>query len=214
MLQPHLHRVDLPARQVLIRSGAPLERTYFVESGLVSLIMQIGGTRLEVGMIGPEGFVGGSTVILGSRSSPYEHVVQICGSALAIELPDLQDAMERSASLRRRMLRFVQSELFQARQTAFVNASFGIETRLARWLLMCHDRVEGDDLLLTHEVLAVMLGVQRSGVTLAVQNLEGSGYIRARRGRITITDRARLQEAAGGSYGVAEAAYRHLVEED
>lgn len=212
LLRPRLRRLELAAREVLVPCGAELERIYFVETGLVSVIMQGGTTRLEVGMIGPEGFVGASTVILGSRTSPYEHTVQIGGWALAIDLPDLHAAMERSESLRRHLFRFVQAELFQARQTAFVNASFGIETRLARWLLMCHDRVEGDELLLTHEVLALMLGAQRSGVTLAVQSLEGAGYIRARRGRITITDRDRLRAAAGGSYGPAEAAYRCLME--
>lgn len=214
LLQPHLRRLDLAARQVLVQAGADLAQTYFVEAGLVSVILQVGTTRIEVGMIGPEGFVDAASVILGSTHSPYEHVVQIAGVALVIDRDDLEATMERSATLRRQMLRFIQAELFQARQTAFVNASFGIETRLARWLLMCHDRVEGDDLVLTHEILAVMLGVQRSGVTLAVQNLEGSGYIWARRGRITIRNRERLQEAAGRSYGIAEAAYRRLVEEE
>ncbi|MGH1570644.1 Crp/Fnr family transcriptional regulator [Methylobacterium sp. P31] len=109
------------------------------------------------------------------------------------------------------ILRYVQTEIVQARQTAYVNATFTIETRLARWLLMCHDRVDGDDLPLKHEFLSLMLGVQRSGVTLALQNLEGSRCIRGRRGRIEVLDRKQLRQAAGASYGTAEAEYARLI---
>ncbi|KQP93719.1 hypothetical protein ASF57_22360 [Methylobacterium sp. Leaf117] len=210
LLQPRLRPAALTVRQVLVHPDTAPDRVYFVESGLISIIMQIGSTRLEVGMIGPEGLIGASTLMLGAETSPYEHIVQIAGSALAIEVADMAAAIAEGPGLRKPVLRFLEAELFQARQTAFVNASFGIEARLARWLLMCHDRVDGDELLLTHEVLAVMLGVQRPGVTLAVQNLEGAGSIRARRGRITILDRTQLRVAAGESYGVAEATYERL----
>lgn len=108
-------------------------------------------------MIGPEAFVDASNVIPASTPSPYGHVDQVAGIARVIDRHALEAAMERSPTLRRQMLRVVQAALFQARQTAFVNVSFGIETRLARWRLQCHDRVAGDELLLTHEILAVML---------------------------------------------------------
>jgi CRP-like cAMP-binding protein len=208
-----LERIELPARHVLIHADAPVDRCYFLESGLVSVVMQVDATRVEVGMIGTEGVVCGPSLLIEGQSSPYAYVVQIAGVAHGIALRDLRGAVRSSPALGPHLQRCVQAELFQSRHTAFVNASFSIETRLARWLLMCHDRVEGDELALTHEVLAVMLGVQRSGVTLAVQNLEGSGRIRARRGRITILDRERLRDAAGGSYGIAEAFHERLMAE-
>ena len=105
----------------------------------------------------------------------------------------------------------MQTELVQARHTSYVNATFTLETRLARWLLMCHDRADGDDLPLKHEFLSMMLGVQRSGVTLALQNLEGGGGIRGRRGRVQILDREQLRLVADASYGAAEAEYARLI---
>jgi hypothetical protein len=98
----------------------------------------------------------------------------------------------------------------QVAYTALSHGSYTIEERLARWLLMCHDRVDGDDLPLVHEFLSMMLGVRRPGVTIAVQTLEATGIIKAKRGHIIVQDRARLEEVAGGSYGVPEAEYRRL----
>ena len=120
-------------------------------------------------------------------------------------------AVDTSPTLRKLLSRYVFSELVQSRQTAFVNATFGIETRLARWLLLCHDRANGDELTVTHEFLSMMLGVHRSGVTLALQNLEGAGRIRAKRGRIQVLGRDRLIEIASGSYGTTEAEYARLL---
>uniref|UniRef100_UPI0035CA9236 Crp/Fnr family transcriptional regulator n=1 Tax=uncultured Methylobacterium sp. TaxID=157278 RepID=UPI0035CA9236 len=138
--------------------------------------------------------------------------MQLAGEGLRITVDALCSAVGASPSLHRLLLRYVQTEIVQTRQTAYVNGSFNIEARLARWLLMCHDRVDGDDLLLKHDFLAMMLGVQRSGVTLALQNLEGAGRIRARRGRITVIDRERLEAMADGSYGAPEAEYGRLIE--
>jgi CRP-like cAMP-binding protein len=110
-------------------------------------------------------------------------------------------------------LRYVEAFQVQVAHTALSHGSYTIEERLARWLLMCHDRLDGDDLPLVHEFLALMLGVRRSGVTLALQILEGAGVIHAKRGLITVHDRAKLQEIAGGSYGVPEVEYRRLIGE-
>jgi len=104
----------------------------------------------------------------------------------------------------------VQAFMIQIGQTALANGSHTLEQCLARWLLMCHDRVDGDDLPLVHEFLSMMLGVRRPGVTIAVQTLEATGIIKAKRGHIIVQDRARLEEVAGGSYGVPEAEYRRL----
>ena len=156
--------------------------------------------------------VGASHVLLGSDRVPYRHFVQMADHALSIRAGIVSAAVDESPTLRKLLLRYVLTEMIQVRQTAIVNATFEIEVRLARWLLMCHDRAEGDELLLKHEFLSMMLGVRRSGVTLAMQQLEGAGRIRARRGRITVLDRELLEEMANGSYGTPEAEYARLIE--
>lgn len=211
LLQPHLERVDLPLRMVLIAPGALISHLYFPETGIVSIVSPESPAKIEVGLIGRDGLVGASTVLLGGSHSPHEHFVQMAGEAFRIETVALCAAVDESRSLRALLLRFVLMELVQARQTAFVNARFPIEARLARWLLLYHDRVDGDELMVTHEFLSMMLGVQRSGVTLTLQNLEGAGRIRSRRGRIEILDRERLLEVAGSSYGTTEAEYDRLI---
>jgi CRP-like cAMP-binding protein len=129
---------------------------------------------------------------------------------LEVPVDDLRRVMVARPSLHQHLLRFVQAFTVQMGQTALSNARHPLEQRLARWLLKCHDRLDGDDLPLVHEFLSMMLGVQRSGVTIAVQTLEGAGVIWAKRGHIIVWDRARLEEAAGGSYGVPEAEHRRL----
>ncbi len=109
------------------------------------------------------------------------------------------------------MLRYAHLFQLQTAQTALSNGSYSLEERLARWMLMCHDRMDGDEFPITHEFLAFMLGVRRPGVTTTVHILEGAGMIKARRSRIQILDRAKLEEAAGESYGAAEAEYRRLI---
>jgi len=120
--------------------------------------------------------------------------------------------VRESASLHKLLLRSIQVQIIQTAQTAYVNGALQIEGRLARWLLMCHDRVDGDELVLTHEFLSIMLGVQRSSVTLTLQSLEGSRLIRARRGRISVLDRKQLEVVADDGYGVAEAEHARLIE--
>jgi CRP-like cAMP-binding protein len=109
-------------------------------------------------------------------------------------------------------LRYVHAYMVQVSQTAYANAGYDIEARLARWVLITHDRIEVDELSLTHEFLAMMLGTRRSGVTIAVQTLEGNGMIRAQRGRITVLDRAKLRQLAGDAYGLAEREYNNVLQ--
>lgn len=211
-LQPHLDPADLPVAQMLIVPNERVEHFYFLEAGISSITAQGANGRVEVGIVGREGLVGAVPLLLGSDRVPHDHFMQLAGEGLRIGAEALLAATDASPILRRLLLRYVQTEVVQVRQTAFVNGSFNIEARLARWLLMCHDRLDGDDLPLKHEFLAVMLGVQRSGVTLALQNLEGGGRIKARRGRITVIDRERLETLADGSYGAPEAEYVRLIE--
>jgi CRP-like cAMP-binding protein len=133
------------------------------------------------------------------------------GEAYRIEATRLRDAVEGRPSLYLHLLRFVQAFTVQVAQTALSNGSYSLEERLARWLLMCHDRVDGDVLSTTHEFLSIMLDVRRPGVTEALHILEGAHMIRAERGLVTVLDRAKLEQVAGESYGVAEAEYARLM---
>ncbi|KQQ40866.1 CarD family transcriptional regulator [Methylobacterium sp. Leaf125] len=211
LLQPHLRSMPTELRQGLIYPHRPIQDLYFPEAGYASITTS-GTSKVEVGIIGPEGVVGAAPVLLGSDRTPYDHFVQNAGEMLAIDAAALLAATEESLALRNLLLRFVQTLLVQTAQTAFANASYNIEVRLARWLLMCHDRVIGDELTVTHDFLSFMLGVQRTTVTLALQLLEGNRLIKARRGRIGVLDRTGLLGVAGDSYGVPEAEYLRLIE--
>jgi CRP-like cAMP-binding protein len=151
-----------------------------------------------------------TSVLHGADTTPHEIFTQVPGSALRMAADDLRTAIRNSRSLHEHLLRYAEAFNVQVAYTALSHGSYTIEERLARWLLMCHDRVDGDDLPLVHEFLSMMLGVRRSGVTIAVQTLEATGLIQAKRGHIIVRDRARLEEAAGGSYGVPEQEYRRL----
>jgi len=208
-----LQHVHLPLTHVLIEPKARIEHMYFIEEGMASIVTDTLVGKVEIGMVGREGLVAAAPILLGSDHSPYQHFMQMSGAALQISTRDLLEAVDRSPSLRALMLCYIQAFLIQVAQTAFANAVYTIEIRLARWLLMCHDRAEGDDMVLTHEFLAQMLGVRRPGVSVATQILEGNRLIRAKRGRITILDRAGLEAVADEGYGLAEAQYAALIEE-
>jgi CRP-like cAMP-binding protein len=210
-LAPHLEPMAGEFRQVLIRPHQPVERLYFPESGFVSIVTEASSGRVEIGLVGREGLVGATPVLLDSDRTPHHASVQNTGRLLAVAAPALLAAVGQSPSLRRLLLRFVQVQIVHLGKAAYANATYTMEVRLAAWLLMCHDRIDGDDIAITHEFLALMLGVQRSGATLAVQILEGQHLIRARRGRITILDRPALLALADGSYGTAEAEYARLI---
>jgi hypothetical protein len=137
--------------------------------------------------------------------------VQVDGEGFRIAADRLRALMRLNSRLHDVLLRYVQVVLIQAEQTALANGRFSIERRLARWILMCHDRIEGDELNFTHELLSIMLGVRRPGVTVATHVLEGAKMIKATRGRLTVLSREKLEEAAGGSYGIPEAEYERLI---
>ena len=154
----------------------------------------------------------GTPVLLGTDRTPHECFIQTPGASLRIRADGLRRAMATSASLHQHLLRFVQALTVQIGQTALSNGSHRIEERLARWLLMCHDRLDGDELSTTHEFLSLMLGVRRAGVTVALQALEDRGLIATKRGQVTVRDRAKLEAMAGDRYGVPEAEYTRLIE--
>ncbi|HEY1559424.1 MAG TPA: Crp/Fnr family transcriptional regulator [Caulobacteraceae bacterium] len=210
LLAPHLSPVSLKLREMLEAPNTAIEHVYFVETGIVSVVAKSKRhRRVEAGLVGWEGMTGLSIVMADDRS-PNETYVQAAGSAHRLSADHLRQALATSALLQRLLLRYAQAFLIQTAQTALTNGTAKIEERLARWILMSHDRL-GDDLPLTHEFLAVMLGVRRPGVTDALHRLEGRGLIRTSRGQIRVTDRPGIIVTAGGSYGVPEAEYERLL---
>jgi CRP-like cAMP-binding protein len=213
LLRPHLQPVQLDIRHVLEAANEPIAHVYFAESGFASMVARGPADReTQVGIIGREG-VTGSSVLLGNDRSPNETFVQLAGAGHLLDADALRNAMEGSTTLRTTLLRYVQSLTIQMAATALANSKVKVDARLARWLLMAHDRVDGQQVELTHEFLALMLGVRRSGVTEALQVLEGRKLIRGNRARLTILNRRGLEEAANGSYGVPEAEYARLMGE-
>ena len=213
LLQPYLEPMQTELRQTLMKPREPVTQLFFPESGYVSIVGENSGGRVEVGMIGREGVVGASAILLDAGTTPYEQFVQCPGDLLAIDVTAFSAAVAQSLTFQKLMLRYIQTKLIQARQTAFANAAYAMDVRLARWLLMCHDRADGDEIPVTHEFIALMLGVQRSGATITVQKLEGTGHIKAQRGRITVRNRDGLVALAEGSYGTTEAEYARLIED-
>lgn len=210
LLSPHLEHVELELRDCLEQQGRPIKFVYFIEEGIGSIVAKMApGRDAEAGILGHEGMTG-TVAVLGGDLAPHECFVQLAGAAMRIPIAPFRDALERSPTLRRFLLRFVQCLMMQTSYTALANARQRLENRLARWLLMCEDRA-GAELNITHEFLSIMLGVRRPGVTVAIQVLEGNGLIRATRGKIEIRDRERLIKLADGSYGAPEAEYERLI---
>jgi len=212
-LQPHLEPVELPVRKVLAEPNQPIEHVYFPEHGLASVTTNGGGSSMvEIGIVGWEGMVG-VPIVLGTDRAPFQSFMQLAGQGLRIATAPFEAALREHPTLDRQLRRYAQVMNVQTSATAFANAEHTLEMRLARWLLMCHDRVDGDEVALTHEFLSMMLGVRRAGVTTSIHILEGNGLIRAKRGLIIIRDRERLEALADNAYGLSEAEYARLMAE-
>jgi CRP-like cAMP-binding protein len=211
-LQPFLEPATLNRPDVLVEPDTPIEHVYFVEQGICSVIaISQENKRIAVSNVGREGMVGVS-VVHGLDRSLHQTFVQVAGSALRMRAEDLREAIERSLTLRKLLTLYAHTVWIQTAHTALANGRFTTIKRLARWILMSHDRLDNDNVPLTHEYLALMLGVRRAGVTVGLQILEGEGMIKATRGLIRVLDRAKLEECAGGSYGMPEAEYRRIIE--
>ena len=211
MLQPSLEAVSCPLGVVLVDQDKEIAHTYFLESGLASLVpISPEGQSAEGGVIGREGYVIPAT-ILGSRTIPHKIEMQMAGAAHRVPRDAMMAAFEASSTLRDVLLRFAHILTVQMTYSVLANAVHHIDERLARWLLMCHDRSSSDDLALTHTFMAVMLAVRRPSVTTALHVLEGNGLIRSDRGYVTIRDRTALELFAGDCYGKPEIEYRRLL---
>lgn len=200
MLAPHLARIDLPRGYTLSMPGQTVEHSCFLESGIASMVVATrDGRETEAAIVGNEGMVDVAT-ILGERETSLRCFMQLPGSGYRISSRALANAAKESVTLRSTLNHFVHTIIVQIAQTSLANASFTVEQRLARWLLMCSDRTTEDQIALTHEFLSVMLNVRRAGVTLAMQSLQKAGYLIAERRKIQIIDRDRLEELVSDAY--------------
>jgi len=211
LLQEHLQPISMPLLKDMEVPNRRIDTVYFLDTGIASVVaVQADDTRAEVGLIGYEG-MSGLAVVLGGDQSPNSTYIQVAGEGQRITAKELRKAMDASETLRSLLLKFVQVFMVQTAHTAIANARAKIDQRLARWILMAHDRVRNDTIALTHEFLALMLGVRRAGVTEALQSLKRQKLIDTGRNQILVLNRKGIERLAGGSYGVPEKEYRRLV---
>lgn len=210
-LLPQLETVDLELEQVLYQPGEAIDYVYFPHRSLISLVMVLqDGSTAEVGLVGDSGMVG-VPVILGSDISFNLAIVQIAGNAMRLRADRLKAAFKQGGALQALLLRYVQALLSQVSQTAACNRLHSIEARLARWLLLAQDAVDADQLQLTQEFIAQMLGVRRAGVTVTASALQQAGLIHYSRGKITILNRQGLQAVACECYRLIEDEHDRLL---
>jgi CRP-like cAMP-binding protein len=210
-LVPRLKRVKLVEGQYLERAHTPIQQVYFLEAGLASVVAsKFPGLTVEVGLIGREGMTG-TALSQDDSESPFECFVQMAGSALMISADNLRKAFSEVPSLVNPLLRYARALGIQTTYTALASAQIKVEERLARWILMVHDRVDGDVFFLTHEFLAMMLGVRRPGVTDALRLLEEKELIRTKRKEVMIVNRAGLVFLTRNTYGPGELEYLRLL---
>ena len=211
LLEPHLSLLPLERRHVVELPGRAIDYVYFMETAIASVVAVNGkDERIEVGLIGCEG-MSGVAVVMGDRRTVNSTYIQVPGEALRIEANVLRDKCNTSRTLHALLLRFAEVSMIQAAQTAVANGRAKLDQRLARWLLMAHDRTVANEVPLTHEFLAMMLGVRRASVTVALDGFEKRGLIGARRGMITVLKRKTIEDVAGSFYGVPEAEYKRLI---
>jgi CRP-like cAMP-binding protein len=210
-LWPRLEPVELTVRQVIQAPEEPITAVYFPESGWVSMLALLAdGGAAEVGVIGREGMVG-LPLLFGADMSSVEGLVQAPGPALRLSAVAFREELEHIPALRTLLLRYALAFQEQVAQTAACNGRHVLEQRLARWLLMAHDRAEGDEFPMTQDFLAMMLCVHRPGVTVAARMLQQAGYIRYGAGHITVADRSGLEEVACECYGTVRRQFERLL---
>jgi CRP-like cAMP-binding protein len=210
-LLPRMRAFTLNVRDSLIPQETRIDAVYFVESGWVSMVAALeDGARAEVGLVGREGMVG-LPLITGVETAFIDTFVQAGGSAFRMEAAAFRRAMEDEPSLRELLFRYLEAMNSQIIQTAACNGRHDLEQRLARWLLMAHDRADGDEFHVTQEFLAVMLCVHRPSVSVVASTLQRAGIIRYGRGRITVLDRAALEATACDCYGAVQRRFERLL---
>ncbi|SDC97447.1 Crp/Fnr family transcriptional regulator [Belnapia rosea] len=210
-LWPQLEPVELEFRKTLQRPDEPAGSVYFPEVGYVSRLASMeDGDSAEIGLIGPEGMTG-LAVLLGADRDSFELLVQMPGTAMRMDATAFRKALDDIPSLRPLLNRYALAHFEQVARTGACNGRHHIDQRLARWLLMSHDRTGSDEFPMTHEFMSMMLGVRRAGITVAAGSLQKAGLINYRAGKMRIADRPGLEAATCECYGVARRAYDSLI---
>jgi len=200
-LTPYLERMALIRQQTIHSEREPIQYLYFISRGLVAMVRSMSDGRMaEIGSIGTEGIVG-IMALYGVQPPVWETIVQLPGEALRLRLDIFESEIEKSAALQEQMRRYLRLMIFEIGQNSACNRLHSLEKRYCRWLLEAQDRAGADTIPMTHEFLALMLGVQRSGLSLIAGMLQRAGCIRYSRGKITILNRKRLAAASCECYG-------------
>jgi CRP-like cAMP-binding protein len=208
---PRLEWVDMPLGQVLYESGRTLSHVYFPISAIVSLLYVMeNGASAEIAVVGNEGLVGIS-LFMGGDSTPSRAVVQSAGAGYRLKAPLMKDEFDRAGPVMHLLLRYTQALITQMAQTAVCNRHHSLDQQLCRWLLLSLDRLQGNELVMTQELIANMLGVRREGVTEAALKLQADGLIRYARGRISVLDRTGLEGRTCECYAVVKREYDRLL---
>jgi CRP-like cAMP-binding protein len=211
LLLPHLRFVDLPQETVLFEAGGTITRIFFPHSGIVSLVVELtSGDMIEAAMIGREGVVGGLAA-LDTNISVSRAIVQVAGAASVVEVDVVRALADQSIGFRTTLIKHEQILLAQSQQSAACNAAHTLEARLSRWLLRCRDLIGGDDIALTQEFVAQMLGVRRTSVSIVANTLQQAGLIKYKRGHIRLLDLQGLRDSACECYGSVRALSDRLI---
>ncbi len=208
---PDLELVDLPLGEVLYESGGTLGHVYFPTTAIVSLLYVMeNGASAEIAVAGKEGIIG-IALFMGGESTPSRAVVQSAGLAFRMKAQTLKNEFNHHGPVLHLLLRYTQALITQMAQTAVCNRHHSLDQQLCRWLLLSLDRLEGDQLVMTQELISNMLGVRREGVTEAALKLQRAGLISYSRGRITVLDRTKLEERTCECYAVVKKEYDRLL---
>jgi len=208
---PLLETVDLPLGLVLYESGRTLSHVYFPKTAIVSLLFVLeDGDSAEIAVVGNEGVVGIS-LFMGGESTPSRAVVQSAGRGFRLSSGAIKEAFARNGAVMHLMLRYTQALITQMAKTAVCNRHHTLDKQLCRWLLLSMDRLQGNELVMTQELIANMLGVRREGVTEAALKLQAAGLIRYARGHITVIDRPGLERRTCECYAVVKKEYDRLL---
>ena len=210
-VQSHLQPVSLKLGQVLYESGDKMDYVYFPTTAIISLlyVMENGATA-EIGVVGNDGILG-IALFMGGDTTPNRAVVQSAGEAFKMKAKDLMAEFTLGGVFHNLLLRYTQALITQISQTAVCNRLHSVEKQLARWLLLSHDRLNSDTLVMTHDLISNMLGVRREGITLAAKKLSAKKLIKNVRGTMTILDRLGLEEAVCECYDVVNNEYNRLL---
>ena len=210
-LQSKLQPVELAQGQIVYEASVPIDHVYFIDQGMVSVVSFMrNGDSIEVGTIGNEGMIG-KWVMLGADSVPYRHIVQVATKARRMSASALIAELSPDRRLTQRLHRFHAAFNTQVMQGMACNGLHSVEQRCCKWLLTTQDRVGSQELNITHEFLAQMLGVRRASVTEVLRPLQSDGLIRASRGKVVILDAKRLADASCECYGVIRNEYQRLL---